>query len=74
MITLTLNAQLSAMKNGAVLDVFEDKILALAAMPNVGTVLIMNGGATLPVRESKEEILNKITAAQTSVANIKKET
>jgi uncharacterized protein YlzI (FlbEa/FlbD family) len=74
MISLTLNIDLASAKRGTILDVFPDKILGVMSMPTTGTVLIMNGGATIAVRESKEEILNKITAAQTSVAIINKET
>ena len=60
MIALTLNVDLATAKRGAVLDVFPDKILGIVQLPASGTVLIMNGGATLPVRESKTEVLTKI--------------
>lgn len=74
MIQLTLNVNLANMKSGGTLDIFEDKIVGIADMPMSGTVLILMGGGTIPVRESKNEVLNKINAAQelTSVANNKK--
>lgn len=65
------------MKSGGKLDIFEDKIVGVVDMPTSGTVLIMMGGGTLPVRESKEEVINKIRiAAQelTSAAKTMKET
>lgn len=68
MIQLTLNINLANMKSGGILDIFEDKIVGVADMPTSGTVLILMGGGTIPVRQSKNEVLNKITAAQASVA------
>ena len=74
MIQLTLNINLANMKSGGMLDIFEDKIVGIADMPTSGTVLIMQGGGTLPVRETKDDVINKITAAQASVAKTMKET
>lgn len=56
MITLTLNVNLSTAKMGTKVDIYTDKIIGIAAMPTAGTVLICNGGASIPVAESKEQI------------------
>ncbi len=76
MIQLTLNINLANMKSGGILDIFEDKIVGIADMPTSGTVLIMQGGGTIPVREAKDDVINKINAAQelTSAAKTMKET
>lgn len=71
MIQLTLNINIANMKAGGTLDIFVDKIVGIADMPISGTVLIMQGGGTLPVRETKNDVLNKIIAAQASVAKTK---
>lgn len=70
MITLTLNVDLAMAKRGAKLDIFPDKILGIVQLPASGTVLIMNGGASLPITESKEVVLNKITEYNNGITPI----
>lgn len=69
-ITLTLNVNLATAKMGTPVDIFTDKILGVASMATTGTVLIMNGGATLPIKETKEQIYAAITAANNNIEGV----
>lgn len=64
MISLTLSVNVSTAKKGAKVDIFIDKIIGLATLSHVGSVVIGAGGATVPVEESKEQILELINNAK----------
>ena len=74
MIALTLNVDMSVAKRGQILDVYPDKILGIVTTATIGTVIIMPGGTTIPVKESKEEILNKVSAFNNKIEPLTKET
>lgn len=69
MISLTLSVSVSAAKKGAIVDIFTDKIIGITSMPLAGSVVIGAGGATVPVEESKEQILALITKAKKEASN-----
>lgn len=62
-ITLTLDIALSKAAKGSEITVFTYKISGLIELPHTGTVVILDGGTTIPVKESKEEILKVLFQA-----------
>lgn len=62
-IDLTLDIALSKAAKGSQITVFTHKISGVIELPNTGTVVILDGGTTIPVKESKEEILKVLFQA-----------
>lgn len=71
-ISLTLSVGLATVKKGTKLTIFADKIIGLCTMDYSGTVVIAQGGATIPVVESEEEILKLISTTANNITTIKK--
>lgn len=71
MISLTLSVNLSAAKKGTIVDIFTDKIIGISNMDYAGTVIIAQGGATIPVTETKEQILKLISETANNVTTTK---
>lgn len=71
MISVTLSVGLATVKKGTTLDVFTDKIIGLCTMDYTGTIIIAQGGATIPVTETKEQILKLISEAANNVTTTK---
>jgi hypothetical protein len=64
MIELTLAVNLQAAKMGSRISLFLDKIVGIIELPNTGTIVLGAGGVTIPVTESKEQILTSIKNAK----------
>lgn len=56
-IELTLGINLNQAKTGSKMVVFKNKVFAVVELPMTGTTIIADGGTTVPVKESKEQVL-----------------
>lgn len=63
-VNLKLSVDLNKVKRGAPVQLFYTKIIGLAAMPDMGSVVIADGGATIPVEETIDEIKALIEEAK----------
>lgn len=64
MIELTLAINLQAAKAGSKVTLFMDRVVGIIELPQSGTIVLGAGGVTLPVVESKEQILTSISNAK----------
>jgi hypothetical protein len=64
MIDVTLGVNLAGAKAGTQMSLFTSKVQGVAELPMTGTFLLLDGGTTLPVKETKEQILTKIKEAK----------
>lgn len=61
-IEVTLNVKTQTYGPGTKLDLFTDKILGVSSSQHLGTVLLLVGGTSLLVQETKEQVLKAITS------------
>jgi len=59
-IDLTLSLGLNKVAPGTVMTIFEDKVLGITESPTMGVIVLLAGGVSLPVKESKQDIILKI--------------
>lgn len=59
-IDFTLSMGLNKVSPGTCITIFKDKILGVTESPNLGVIVLLAGGVSLPVKETKEEILLKM--------------
>jgi len=58
----TLSLGLNKVAPGTVITIFEDKVLGLTESPTMGVIVLLAGGVSLPVKETKQAILEKMAA------------
>lgn len=59
-IDLTLSHGLNKVPGGQLITIFNDKVLGLTESPTMGVIVLLAGGVSLPVRETKQDILAKM--------------
>jgi len=59
-IDLTLSHGLNKVPGGQTITIFSDKVLGLTESPTMGVIVLLAGGVSLPVRETKQDILAKM--------------
>lgn len=56
-IDLTLSMGLNKVAPGQVITIFQDKVLGITESPNMGVLVLLAGGVSLPVKETKKAIM-----------------
>lgn len=70
MIELTLAINMQSAKMGSKVILFLDRIVGIIELPSSGTTVLGAGGVTIPVMESKEQILALIEKSKLQITKV----
>ncbi len=69
-IDVTLAVKMQSVGVGTKFTLFTDRIVGIYDSPNMGCVVVCSGGTTIPIKESKQDVMNLMLpqseAAQTT--------